>query len=97
LQITNEQPALIGQSVFGKQPNHDYAINFSDNTYRVFLKEYYIEGTLDKAFIIKNYKDEYLRDVNEKERNLIQAIIQYYNNGMIENTYYRWGKTKASN
>lgn len=94
LQIINLHPALIGQSVFGKQPDHGYAINFSDNTYRVFLKEYYIEGTLDKTFVIKNYKDEYLRAVNEKERNLIQAIIQYYNNGMIENTYYRWGKTK---
>jgi uncharacterized sulfatase len=96
LQIVNLHPALIGQSVFGKQPGHDYAINFSNNTYRVFLKEYYIEGTLDKEFVIKNYKDEYIRTANETDKKFSQAIIQYYNNGMIENTYYNWGKTKES-
>ena len=94
LQIVNSNPALLGQSVFGKQPNHDYAVNFSDNTYHVFLKEYYIEGAKDKEFVIKNYKDEFLRAANEKEKRFIQAIIQYYNNGMIKNTYYSWGKTK---
>jgi len=96
LQIVNSNPALLGQSVFGKQPNHDYAVNFSDNTYRVFLKEYYIEGAKDKEFVIKNYKDEFVRAANEKEKKFIQAIIQYYNNGMIKNTYYSWGKTKKS-
>jgi phosphoglycerol transferase MdoB-like AlkP superfamily enzyme len=94
LQITNLHAPLIGQSVFGKKTNHDYAINFSDNTYRVFLKEYYIEGALDKPFVIKNYKDEYVRTTTEKEQQFIQAIVQYYNNGMIENTYYNWGKKK---
>jgi uncharacterized sulfatase len=94
LQIVNTNPALLGQSVFGKQPNHDYAVNFSNNTYRVFLKDYYIEGAQDNEFVIKNYKDEWMREVNEKEKKFIQAIIQYYNNGMIKNTYYNWGKTK---
>ncbi|WP_018344096.1 LTA synthase family protein [Cytophaga aurantiaca] len=96
LQIINPEPALIGQSVFGKQPSHDYAVNFSDNNYRVFLKDYYIEGTLETEFLIKKYTHEIIRPANEKERKLIQAIIQYYNNGMIENTYYTWGKTKGS-
>lgn len=94
LQIINPQPALIGQSVFGKQ--HGYAVNFSDNNYRVFLKDYYIEGTIDTEFMIRKYTHEIVRPANEKERALIQAIIQYYNNGMIENTYYNWGKAKES-
>jgi len=92
LNIINPDPALIGQSVFGKQPGHDYAVNFSNNTYRVFLKEFYIEGNIEKEFVIKNYNDVVLRTADSKEKDFIQAIIQYYNNGMIDNTYYSWGK-----
>ena len=92
LNVVNPNPALIGQSVFGKQPKHDYAVNFSNNTYRVFLKDFYIEGSIDKEFMIKNYKDVILRKADQHEKEFIQAIIQYYNNGMIDNTYYSWGK-----
>jgi phosphoglycerol transferase MdoB-like AlkP superfamily enzyme len=94
LQIINPDPALLGQSVFGKQVGHDYAVNFADNTYRVFLKENYIEGSIGGNFVIKSYKDEFIRDANEKETTFIEAIIQYYNNGMIHNTYYDWNKMK---
>lgn len=90
LNIINPNPALLGQSVFGKQPGHGYAVNYSNNTYRVYLKEYYVEGSLNKEFIIRNYKDKELRAANEKEKKFIQAIIQYYTNGMIHNTYYNW-------
>lgn len=94
LHIINPNPSLLGQSVFGKQTGHDYAVNFSNNTYRVFLKKHYIEGNSDKSFIIKNYRDNFVRAANEQERTFIEAIIQYYTNGMIENTYYNWGIPK---
>lgn len=94
LHIINPHPALLGQSVFGKQPGHDYAVNFSNNTYRVFLKENYIEGNTDKSFVIKDYNDRLLRAVNDKEKKFIEAIIQYYTNGMISNTYYNWQTTQ---
>ena len=90
LQIINPSPALIGQSVFGKQTGHGYAINFSHNTYRVFLQDYYIEGSINKEFVIKNYKDVFVRAANDTEKKIIHAIIQYYTNGMIHNTYYNW-------
>ncbi|WP_299253325.1 LTA synthase family protein [uncultured Cytophaga sp.] len=94
LQIINPNPALLGQSVFGKQMGHDYAVNFANNTYGIFLKEYYIQASIGKEFIIKNYKDEFIRTANEKEKLFVEAIIQYYNNGMIHNTYFDWTKTK---
>ncbi len=92
LHIINPSPALIGQSVFGKQAQHDYAINFSNNLYRVFLKEYYIEGNKDKGFAINSYSDTFIRNADLREQQFIEAIIQYYNNGMINNNYYTWGK-----
>ncbi|ABG59262.1 probable sulphatase [Cytophaga hutchinsonii ATCC 33406] len=95
LHVPNPNAALLGQSVFGKQIGHDYAVNFSNNTYRVFLKENYIEGSADKSFVIKDYNDRSLRAANEKEKKFIEAIIQYYTNGMINNTYYNWPVTKA--
>lgn len=90
LNIINPNPALIGQSVFGKKQDHGYAVNFSNNTYRIFLKDYYVEGSLNKEFVIKDYKDIQLRVANDVEKKLLQAIIQYYTNGMIHNTYYSW-------
>lgn len=94
LHILNPTPALLGQSVFGKQVGHDYAVNFSNNTYRVFLKEHYIEGSATTEFSIKNYKDELIGTATEKETLFIKAIIQYYNMGMIHNTYFDWNKKK---
>jgi phosphoglycerol transferase MdoB-like AlkP superfamily enzyme len=94
LQIINPNSALLGQSVFGKQVGHDYAVNFSNNTYGIFLKNYYIQATIGKTFIVHDYKDKFIRNANEKEITFIEAIIQYYNNGMIHNTYYDWNKTK---
>ncbi|MGN6645120.1 MAG: LTA synthase family protein [Cytophaga sp.] len=90
LQITNSAPALLGQSVFGKKPEHAYAVNFSNNTYRIFLQEHYIEGNAGKGFVVKDYNDQQLRPANTEEVKFIQAVIQYYTNGMIHNTYYHW-------
>jgi phosphoglycerol transferase MdoB-like AlkP superfamily enzyme len=92
LHFINPTPALIGQSVFGKQAQHDYAINYSNNVYRVFLKEYYIEGNKEKGFTINDYTDTFIRKADLREKQFIEAIIQYHNNGMIHNNYYTWGK-----
>ncbi len=90
LQVTNSAPALLGQSVFGKTREHAYAVNFSNNTYRIFLQEYYVEGNTGKGFVVKDYYDQQLRAANAEEQKFIQAVIQYYTNGMIHNTYYHW-------
>lgn len=91
LNILNTQPSKLGQSVFGKQPGHGYAVNFILNTYIVYLKDYYISVTgKSEKYIIRNYKDQVIGEASEKEKKFLKAIIQYYTNGMIHNTYYNW-------
>jgi phosphoglycerol transferase MdoB-like AlkP superfamily enzyme len=90
LQVPNSAPSLLGQSVFGKKAEHAYAVSFSNHMYRIFLQKYYIEGNVAKGFVVKSYNDQQLRAANSEEEKFMLAVIQYYTNGMIHNTYYHW-------
>jgi phosphoglycerol transferase MdoB-like AlkP superfamily enzyme len=93
LNIKNPNPSLLGQSIFGKDPDNGYALYFCDNQYQVYLKGHYIEGNQDHPFVVKDSMDNTTGNASERETRFIRAVIQYYNNGLINNDYYHFGQS----
>lgn len=90
IHIKNEQPALFGQSVFRKK--NDIALNYGSGQYRLFMKEFYLEGNLSGPVKVKDYNDQELREATPSETNMLMAFIQYHNNGLIKNNLYDFGE-----
>lgn len=88
--IKSTEVPLFGQSVFRKKI--DLAIEYTNQQYRLYRKEEYIEGNVGMPIVIKNYQDQKIREATEEEKNLLMAFIQYHNNGMIHNNLYQFGR-----
>jgi len=91
LEIKNSNPALLGQSVFGKQKNNGYALYYNNDKYFAFFKDHYIEGVLNQPFVINDHYDRPTGNASAREVEFLKAVIQYYNNGLINNDYYHFG------
>ena len=84
----------FGSSIFNNSKG--MAITFSNQSYRLITKDYFLELPLQGQGILYNYYDwgkkspitnnEYFRKQYEEK---LKAYIQYYNNGMLENNWYK--------
>ncbi|MBW8049255.1 MAG: sulfatase-like hydrolase/transferase [Cytophagales bacterium] len=83
----------FGNSFFNENCK-GYAINYSAETYRLIHKDYYIELTTNGDSRLLHFSvDTVMGSLDIKKKALqkeLKAYIQYFNNGLVENSLYRF-------
>ncbi len=83
----------FGRDVF-KENTTPYTFNYLDNTYNLFYGDYLLMYQNDKAIALYNYKQDFtqknnlltqLRDTTQILTTKIRAMIQQYNNRIVDN------------
>jgi phosphoglycerol transferase MdoB-like AlkP superfamily enzyme len=93
LGIKNERPILFSRSVLDSTEGH--ALFYTNNTYVYVKKKYFIEFDTKKVKMYNiNDKERKFEIVNQPEikaqlEKELKAYIQYYNNGLNANSWYR--------
>jgi arylsulfatase A-like enzyme len=91
----------FGRSAFDKT-TEPYAFNFKDDTYQLFQGDYLLVFDGEKSVGLYDFKKDRMiehnligekTEVKEKMEKKIKAIIQQYNNRMIENDLCLMGKS----
>lgn len=85
LNINQQQVLPFGESIFAK--NQGLAFQLNSGVFRLISKEKYIEMSLDgkaKGFDLKT--DTSIKNFDTKQ---LKAYIQYYRNGLIENSWMK--------
>lgn len=82
----------LGNSVF--QPGDRFAVNYSDGTYLLIAKDYYLRfrrGGQFEMFSMQNAGGEIVSEPAERKRELetrLKAVLQYFSQGMWDNKLY---------
>lgn len=85
LNINQQQVLLFGESIFAR--NQGLAFQLNSGVFRLISQEKYIEMSLDgkaKGFDLKTDKP-----IQDFQANQLKAFIQYYRNGLIENSWLK--------
>ena len=90
LGIENKNQLPFGKSVFGKNPVSE-AVNFNDNTTRVFNKAYILEyNHVNKDYKLYHFNDERVIENQQVASSMVlkaKAYQQYFHNSLINNKW----------
>ncbi len=85
LNINQQQVLPFGESIFAR--NQGLAFQLNSGVFRLISENKYVEMSLDgkaKGFDLKSDKS-----INNFETKQLKAYIQYYRNGLIENSWLK--------
>ena len=93
LGFKTDKVAWFGNSFFNENCK-GYAINYSAETYRLIHKDYYIELTTNGDSRLLHFGVGTAMESPDIKKKALQkelkAYIQYFNNGLVENSLYRF-------
>ncbi|MFL5728603.1 MAG: LTA synthase family protein [Cytophagaceae bacterium] len=96
LNIRNEKQLYFGRSVFEKAPG--LALSYSNMSYRIIHADYFLEMTMGHSSRLYDFTNDKAQkhpvtdkpEIKKKYEEELKAYIQYFNNGINENSWYEW-------